>query len=185
MIPSITLTKQTKIKYFVSWLFVFQSGRQGKVNTHEHLALTTTAKKAAPSWLSNTTLPSKGRACVCAALIPHLQTEGQSQRNGEPRLKYMSVRQEKEPRSRSCGERDTDRHRGKLIRWGPWKAFVLWTRRVSEAALGRWFKATNSKSIFYSLSEQTHGDTRTWTPKRAHTQLRHILLSATYAFWRK
>ena len=43
-------------------------------------------------------------------------------------------------------------------------------RRVSEAALGSWFKATNSKSIFYSLSKQTHPDTRTGPEKgRTHT----------------
>lgn len=64
----------------------------------------------------------KQRAYICAALNRYLKTGGQSQRNGEPRLKQMSVRQEKRLKGTESWKTE---ERGTVSRWGPWRAFVL------------------------------------------------------------
>lgn len=68
-------------------------------------------------------------------------------------------------KSRAVGRgRRARRDRGMLSRWGPWKAFVLWTRGVSKAALGSCFKATTLNQSFMACPNRL-----THTVKGIHT----------------
>ncbi len=172
-VPWIIVIKRGKIKHFhLSLLAAYfsQSHWAEKVKRHRHRALAHDTNKTASPWLNIITHLRKWRAYICAALIHHLKNRRAESEKWRIQIEIDERKRRKEPKSHWVMERgrQTEKERGMVSRWGPWRAFVLWTRRVSEAALGSWFKATNSKSIFYSLSKQTHTDTYTG-PKKGHT----------------
>lgn len=91
-------------------------------------------------------------------------------------------------KNRAVGRgRQTEGDGGMLSRWGPRKAFVLSTHRVSQAALGSCFKATTLNQSFMACPNRlrgthTHGHrkghahTHTHTPTHAR-QRRHFVSS--------